>query len=472
MKRHEIIQTIVTPIFELGWIVWIFFLAYNLRQITDGIPGIQLPIPYISPDQFYPFIVSWVFFWGVLFGMNWLYRNIWERPLFDTIRSIIVHSALWFMMYIGFVYLSTGFIFSKEIPRLIIGYVYVLSTLFSIVLRISIYLLMGFLYKKKILPKQEVLIIWDKTEEKLHEDYHCHYTYISPQKIEKIEDLIRNRSVQSVLLLSWVQENEKNKIIKLCSIYAVSFSYPKILPEVYWITQKESFTAWMLVIESTALKIGAWWRIFKRFFDILFSWFGLILLSPILIIIWILIKWEDPSWPIIFKNRRIWYGSKEFSLYKFRYMYWKYSVKDAYGVNAQDDEALKYEEELRKTSDGREGPLYKIKNDPRKTRIWRIIEKLSLDELPQLWNVFIWDMSLVWPRPHQPREVQEYDEHHFQLLTIKPWITGMAQVFGRDKNTFEDEVRYDIYYIEHYSLLLDFLILAKTFLVIIIRAMK
>ena len=251
----------------------------------------------------------------------------------------------------------------------------------------------------------------------------------------------------------------------------MSFAYPKILPEVYWISQKESFTAGILVIESTALKIGAWGRIFKRLFDIILSAFGLIFLLPLYIIISLIIKWEDPSGPVIFKNKRIGYDGNEFSLYKFRYMYWKYCVNDAYGVSAHTDEALKFEEELKKISDGRDGPLYKIKDDPRKTKIWRIIEKLSLDELPQLWNVFIWDMSLVGPRPHQPREVKLYDEHHYQVLTVKPWITGMAQVFWRDKNTFEDEIRYDVYYIEHYSLLLDFLIIAKTMLVIINRAL-
>jgi lipopolysaccharide/colanic/teichoic acid biosynthesis glycosyltransferase len=163
---------------------------------------------------------------------------------------------------------------------------------------------------------------------------------------------------------------------------------------------------------------------------------------------------------------------KEFFLYKFRYMYWKYSIKDAYGVPGKYDSALELEEKLKKENDSRSWPLYKIAHDPRKTKVGRIIERLSLDEIPQLWNVLIGNMSLVWPRPHQPREVELYDEHHHQVLTVKPGITGMAQVFGREKNSFEDEVRYDVYYIEHYSILLDFLIIGKTFFVVIGRALK
>jgi len=96
----------------------------------------------------------------------------------------------------------------------------------------------------------------------------------------------------------------------------------------------------------------------------------------------------------------------------------------------------------------------------------KIIEKLSLDELPQLFNVLIGNMSLIGPRPHQPREVSLYNESDKQVLTIKPGITGMAQVYGRDKNTFEEEVALDVYYIENYSLALDIVILMRTILVV------
>ena len=102
----------------------------------------------------------------------------------------------------------------------------------------------------------------------------------------------------------------------------------------------------------------------------------------------------------------------------------------------------------------------------------RIIEKLSIDELPQLWNVLRGDMSLIGPRPHQPREIELYNESDKQVLTIKPGITGMAQVYGRDKNTFREEITLDTYYIEHYSAALDIAILLRTLLVVIQRVWK
>ena len=115
----------------------------------------------------------------------------------------------------------------------------------------------------------------------------------------------------------------------------------------------------------------------------------MVVLSPVYVFIGICIKIEDPSGPILFKNRRIGRNGKIFDLYKFRYMYWRYSVKDAYGIDTALDEALKFEETLKKEHDTRDGPLYKIENDPRKMKFGKIIERLSLDELPQLFNVIL-----------------------------------------------------------------------------------
>lgn len=119
------------------------------------------------------------------------------------------------------------------------------------------------------------------------------------------------------------------------------------------------------MIELSSLSIGIWERTLKRCIDILASTIGLILLSPLFMIMGILIKIEDSSGPVFFANRRIGKNGREFLLYKFRYMYWKYSVKDAYGVKSEDDEALKFEETLKEKNDTRNGPLYKIANDPR-----------------------------------------------------------------------------------------------------------
>jgi lipopolysaccharide/colanic/teichoic acid biosynthesis glycosyltransferase len=124
--------------------------------------------------------------------------------------------------------------------------------------------------------------------------------------------------------------------------------------------------------------------------------------------------------------------------------------------------ALEREKELIEKLSVRKGPLYKIKDDPRKTKVGAFIERYSLDELPQLFNVFMGSMSLVGPRPHQEREVNKYREYHRRLLTIKPGVTGMAQISGRSDLDFEDEYKLDVYYIEEWSLWLDISICLKT----------
>lgn len=109
-----------------------------------------------------------------------------------------------------------------------------------------------------------------------------------------------------------------------------------------------------------------------------------------------------------------------------------------------------------------DGPLFKMENDPRLTSFGKIIRKWSLDELPQFFNVLLGQMSLVGPRPHEPEEVKGYQQSEKKLLAIKPGITGLAQVSGRSDLLWEEEVRLDTYYVEHWSLGLDIQILLKT----------
>ena len=173
--------------------------------------------------------------------------------------------------------------------------------------------------------------------------------------------------------------------------------------------------------------------------------------------------WLESGTPIIFKNERIGSDGKKFFVYKFRYMKWEYCVTSENG-NVKD--ALEYEKELIEKQSLRQGPLYKIKNDPRKTKVGAFIEKYSIDELPQLFNVLKGDMSLAGPRPHQEREVEKYNEYHRRLLTIKPGISGMAQISGRSDLQFENEYKLDVFYIENWSLWLDIQICLKTIFVI------
>lgn len=188
----------------------------------------------------------------------------------------------------------------------------------------------------------------------------------------------------------------------------------------------------------------------KRSMDILGSLIGLAILSIVMLIIAIAIKLEDPKGPVFFSQKRIGKNGKEFNMYKFRSM-----VTDA-------EEKLKELLDLNETT----GAMFKMKNDPRVTRIGRFIRKTSIDELPQLFNVLKGDMSLVGPRPPLPREVKEYNKYHAQRLLVVPGCTGAWQVSGRSNIGFEEMVQLDLEYIQKRSIYKDLLIIFKTFFVL------
>ncbi len=214
------------------------------------------------------------------------------------------------------------------------------------------------------------------------------------------------------------------------------------------------------IIEVAETTLQGWGRVTKRSLDLSGSIFFLIIFSPVMLIVAIAI-WLETGRPIIFKATRVARG-KLFVFLKFRSMY----VKDSIGAQYGGAEADALYEKLIQAQSIRQGPVPKVIDDPRVTRVGKWIRRTSLDELPQLWNVLRGDMSLVGPRPHFPKEVANYERHHKKVLAIKPGITGLAQVSGRSDLDFEDEVRLDRYYIEHWSPWLDIQILAKTVLVI------
>lgn len=187
----------------------------------------------------------------------------------------------------------------------------------------------------------------------------------------------------------------------------------------------------------------------KRTIDVLGSLCGLILLSPLLLVIGILIR-SDSKGPIIFAQKRVGLKGKEFKMYKFRSMV----------VNAEElKDKLKENNEM-------SGPMFKMKDDPRITKIGKFIRKTSIDELPQLINVLKGDMSLVGPRPSLPKEVKEFEPWMIRRLEVKPGLTCYWQVMGRNSIDFEDWMKLDIKYVNERSLWLDIKLIFKTFFVL------
>lgn len=277
-------------------------------------------------------------------------------------------------------------------------------------------------------------------------------------RLGRVEDIRNEKGVDEIIVCDQsVTDEEQEKLLDYCQIHDISFKYlPTTLQTSRF--ELEVFNGEPL-IRFLHTPLDGWGRVLKRVFDIAASLVLLAFAAPVMAVIAALIKIEDPKGPIVYRNERIGEGGGKFFVYKFRYMRWKYCVTRE---NPDFEEALAYEKKLIAERSVRKGPLYKIKDDPRKTAVGAFIERYSLDELPQLLNVLRGEMSLVGPRPHQKREVEKYREYHRRLLTIKPGLTGMAQVSGRSDLPFEDEYRLDVFYIENWSLRLDIVICLKT----------
>lgn len=197
--------------------------------------------------------------------------------------------------------------------------------------------------------------------------------------------------------------------------------------------------------------VGINWLL-KRTIDVVGSLVGLILLAPVFLIVAIAIK-LDSKGPAIFKQRRVGLYGREFNIYKFRSMYLDAEARRA---------------DLEAFNEMKDGPIFKMANDPRVTRVGRFIRKTSLDEFPQLLNVLLGQMSLVGPRPPLPSEVEEYTPSDWERLTVMPGATGLWQISGRsDLGSFRAMVQLDRCYMETWSAGREVWILLRTVAVVL-----
>ena len=188
-------------------------------------------------------------------------------------------------------------------------------------------------------------------------------------------------------------------------------------------------------------------KVIKRLFDIIVSFLGLLILSPLVLLLTILIKCDSKG-PVFFIQKRVGRNGKKFGIFKFRTM----------RINAEELIASFTPEQLKEWKEN-----FKLKNDPRITRVGKFLRNTSLDELPQLINIFIGNMSLVGPRPIVEEELEWYGEKKSVLLSVRPGLTGWWATNGRSEVSYPERCDYELYYVYNCSLLLDIKILFKTF---------
>jgi len=264
--------------------------------------------------------------------------------------------------------------------------------------------------------------------------------------LDNLAVLVQDEAIDEVIItLPWQYHRKIMAIMAQCERENVR---ARIVPDLFQMTLSRMAITEMSGIPLIGVKqvrISPFIRLVKRGIDVVFSLLVLVFTAPLIALITLTIKLDSPG-PVLFRQDRVGKGGKPFTLYKFRSMM----------IGADEQKQL-----LRDLNEAN-GPIFKIKDDPRITRVGRLLRRFSLDELPQFYNVLRGDMSIIGPRPPLPEEVAQYQPWHMRRLEIAPGITGLWQVSGRSELPFDEMALLDIYYVEQWSPALDFKILLRT----------
>lgn len=466
MKRFEIFFGIIKVPLDFIMTVLGFLAAYQLRLITESLEGFAKPIDYTvlpSPFEYFQFSLWTAFTLIIVFTIGRMYTLKTTFRFSSEIAKTFGLWLVWAMLIITYFFFTRSFPFS----RLATLYSWTLTLTFIILGRAIVRIIQNALLKNGI-GKRKLLFIGNNAitaEIFAHLEKLPSYQIIgvigneqrkSPLKVlgslNQLEYIIKQRKPDEIIQ-TISNPNQDENILEICDLNHVNYRF---IPDIMDVRRTNIETATIGNFPIISLKptpLDGWGKVSKRIFDIFGSTLGMIILSPIFLITAIAIKFDSKG-PIFFtklddgsKVRRVGQHGKLFPFYKFRSM-------------KPNTDSLRYK--MKDKNLRQDGPLVKIEDDPRITKVGQFIRKYSIDELPQLWSVFKGDLSLVGPRPHLPEEVAEYSRHHRFVFTIKPGITGLAQISGRSDLDFEEEARLDRYYIENWSLLTDLKIIFKT----------
>lgn len=449
MKRLELFFSAILVPLDFLMVVLAGILAYLLRfsSFIEEIRPIIFNLPF---SQYFILVLGIALICLIVFILTGLYVLLPRRPI-DEFSKIFIATSAAITAIIIFAF------FRRELfeSRFIILAIWLFSIILVTVERNLIRLIQRSLYKYGYGVHRLVILGRNTTSEHLikaiEEDFKLGFRIVGELEtvdsstIEELEKLNQDPGIDEIIQCNPdLPKNQMLDLIDFCDERKIDFKYTPGLLGTQTTNIDVRTLAGIPIVELKRTPLDGWGKIIKRTFDVITALILLILLFPLFIVIGIIIK-LDSKGPILVKLDRV--GSRgNFKLYKFRSM--------VVGAHKMKKELLKFSE--------RKGPLFKMKNDPRITRVGKFIRRFSLDEFPQLLNVIKGEMSLVGPRPHEPEEIVLYKKHQRKLLAIEPGITGLAQVSGRAEIDFDEEARLDIYYIENWSLGLDLSILLKT----------
>ncbi|MSR67610.1 exopolysaccharide biosynthesis polyprenyl glycosylphosphotransferase [Candidatus Peribacteria bacterium] len=458
MKRSEILFGIIRiPLDGLSAFAALL-LAYTLRAANiDLIPNLQLlPLQSNLPTPEYyllHFALPATLAYVLVAAALRLYALKTTLGPWREMNRIIMVSALWVVLIMAWYFLVQKQLFFS---RILLVHATIFVTMFALVLRSCVFLLQRHLLRRGIGIRTVVscgsrelpMSMIAELEHDVRYRYLGHETAntgVAAKHCSEHIDLVLH-SDPNPTSVSTIE------LIDYCRSHQIGYAFvPPVFTDVpHQLSIGHLGLVPILRFEPTPL--DGWGRVIKRLLDLIFGMFLIIILSPLLLLVALLIALTC-GFPVLYVSTRVsQHGRTTIPLLKFRTM-----CKDA-------DEKKKYLIHLSHRSDG---PLFKIKHDPRVTSLGRILRRFSIDELPQLLNVIAGHLSLVGPRPHLTEEVAKYTQSQRRVFTVRPGITGLAQISGRSNLPFNEEVTLDMRYIEDWSLTLDLWILWRTFFVVL-----
>ncbi|MEX1997180.1 MAG: sugar transferase [Candidatus Andersenbacteria bacterium] len=466
MKRSELLfDAILVPV-DFFALVMAGVVAYYLRispYVQEVRPAVfQLDLPFINYLQLVIIVTSVIV--GI-FALQGLYAMQVTRRYLDELTRIFGGITLGFMLIIVYIFLSAELFQS----RFILLAAYIVALVFVTLGRYGIRRLQILFLRRGVGIHRVALVGNGRSSWQLAEIFRQRpqlgYRVVAiPEAVrgDALENLYQRTGIDEVIQTDPSMPEEDNLVLlDFCDQYKIDYKYVPNLFETHAANVRFRQLGGVPVMELLRTPLDGWGRVAKRVMDLAGAGLGLLLLSPLLLLTALCIKWDTPG-PVLYRQIRVGRNTKPFRIYKFRSMKVEYCTGEAYGGQS----AKKFEQDLREKTNERSGPLFKMKRDPRITRMGRRLRRWRIDELPQLLNVLKGEMSLFGPRPHLPEEVEKYHKHHRKLFTIKPGMSGMAQVNGNAGLSFEQEAKLDIGYIESWSLWLDIILLVKTFLIL------
>lgn len=461
LKEHPAVFRKLMIFADLCIMIGSFFFGYFLRDKMNGIYPLNIYILFL------PLLLL---IWGSLLYHLGMYKSFRVKKLSEVLFIISKTAIFGFLIFGSFTYIFKV----TYISRIFISLIFILGAVFISLEKVLLMQFLRYLRKRGSNYRNILIVGTGKRAQNFIEVINRHIEWglkiiglvdenearkgeiINGCKVlgafKDLPDIIHNNVTDEILFVvpqSWL--NKIEEIMHFCEAeglkVSVAMDYFKLKFSRAKQAELNGFP--LLTFESTPDKL--WHLLIKRLFDIVFAGIFLILLSPVFAAIAVTVK-ADSRGPVLLKQKRCGVNGRRFILYKFRTM-----VADA---DSKLKDIFAYNE--------MSGPVFKMANDPRLTKTGKLLRKFSIDELPQLWNVFKGDMSLVGPRPPLPKEVHKYDNWQRRRLSMQPGITCLWQVNGRNNIVdFNQWMKLDLEYIDNWSLWVDFKILLKTIPVVL-----